>query len=184
MSLQCDLVINTLISRKFWKKENGGEGKFWYFSHCFCLSSETYSCMNKSKLLVWFSRTSQFLLLHSLIACFFFLKFWACLHDIEKLSPTIKKKGAILANIWGISSSIPKNVDRVLNLFANTFMGYFHTWILLQFFKNHKKILVSKLLCYLHTYYGVEKFYTLIWEIFRVINLQVDFTEFFKKKII
>ena len=54
-------------------------------------AAETYSCMNKSKLLVWFSRTSQFLLLHSLIAWFFFLKFWACLHDIEKLSPTIKK---------------------------------------------------------------------------------------------
>ena len=105
---------------------------FW---HCeFRLTAETYSCMDKSKLLVWFSRTPQFLLLHLLMArVVFFLNIWVCLHDIEKLSPT-RKKEAILANIWGISASFPRNVDRVLKLFANTLHTYLNVFAAFHFF--------------------------------------------------
>ena len=112
--------------------------------------------MNKSKLLVWFSRTSQFLLLNSLIACFF-LEILSLFTWYWKIVTNYKKGGHFgkhLRYFFKYSKECRQGLKIICKYIYGLF-SYLNTFAI--FFKNHKKILVSKLLCYLRTYYCVEK---------------------------
>ena len=127
-----------------------------FFTLFFVSAAETYSCMNKSKLLVWFSRTSQFLLLNSLIACFF-LEILSLFTWYWKIVTNYKKRGHFgkhLRYFFKYSKECRQGLKLICKYIYGLF-SYLNTFAI--FFTNYKKILVSKLLSYLQTYYGMEK---------------------------
>ena len=131
---------------------------FRNFLNVFCLSAETYSCMNKSKLLVWFSRTSQFLLLHSLIACFF-LEILSLFTWYWKIVTNYKKRGHFGKHLRYFFK-YSKECRQGLKLICKYIYGLFSYLNIFAFFKNHKKILVSKLLCYVPQCVEKVQFYS------------------------